>query len=248
MVMWRYWWKSLTLNHPTTKFGGFRHCVSEGGRFVICHMILLLGTQITSKGHVTCGSASRRTIFLPNLAIDLLRVKTKHILFTHVIWRDYLTEWSCDVMDGRSSVYITTLPSTTLPSVMVIGIVVVEIVIFSIFHMIYDIGQNIVDKSSNLSNIGFSMECKAVKLTFRNFVGQLSKKFLCVVAWVLFNQLQVFAGFSSNFTWNGKTAWPNGRTLSRWVATLPSLMAISVVVVFSRSRARFYMFVYPCHY
>lgn len=119
MVTWRYWWKSLTLNHPTTKFGGFRHCVSEGGRFVICHMILLLGTQITSKGHVTCGSASRRTIFLPNLAIDLLRVKTKHILFTHVIWRDYLIEGSCDVMDGRSSVYITTLPTTTLPSVVV---------------------------------------------------------------------------------------------------------------------------------
>ena len=85
-------------------------------------------------------------------------------------------------MDGRSSVYITTLPSTTVPSVVVIGIVVVEIVIFSIFHMIYDIRQNIVDKSSNLSNIGFSMECKAVKLTFHNFVGQLSKFFLCVLA------------------------------------------------------------------
>ena len=54
-------------------------------------------------------------------------------------------------------------------------------------------GQNIVDKSTKLKNIGFLMEY--LRVIFTNFGAQLLKCALKVVSWLLFHQFQAFQGF-----------------------------------------------------
>ena len=55
------------------------------------------------------------------------------------------------------------------------------------------LGQNIVDKSTKLSNTIFSMEC--LQLTFRTFVAQMSKFVIWVDGRVLAHQFKASQGF-----------------------------------------------------